>query len=156
MKPRLKAIWESLRTAVRPVRVRTVEIPGGDPGALIAAAHWADHSTALRLMLPAEMLVMESGFAYLPGSHHFLAALESGAKALREFYDSFQPVGIAAMSVLAPLFTGRLAVYRPMPHDLLASALIEASLREGLPMGTSIYQYKAIRALAQGDPLATS
>ena len=97
MNARLKAVWESLRNAVRPGRVRTLKIPDGDPGALLCAAHWTDRSTVLRLCLPPRLLVMEGGFTYTTASHHFLAAIEHGRHTLAEFYQRFQPQNIAAM-----------------------------------------------------------
>ncbi len=57
-------------------------------------------------------------------------------------------MGIVLGKVFSPLLLGSLAKYKPMPHDVLAKAMINASL--GVP-GTSkagIHAYTAIQELA--------
>jgi hypothetical protein len=56
-------------------------------------------------------------------------------------------IGIGVMKVLDPLLFGSLSKYRPMPHDVLAKALVHAAL---MPVpGTHRNAYREIRRLAE-------
>lgn len=55
-------------------------------------------------------------------------------------------IGIPLMSLIAPLLRGAWANYRPMPHDVLAKALLHAA--QAAEGGTHVHRYAQIRALA--------
>ncbi len=57
-------------------------------------------------------------------------------------------IGIGVMSAVAPLMRGSIADYRPMASDMLARAMINASLAE-VPMGVSVLRYHQIVATAR-------
>ncbi|MBK6626703.1 MAG: NAD-dependent dehydratase [Flavobacteriales bacterium] len=52
-------------------------------------------------------------------------------------------IGIALMAAVAPLLPDR---YKPMPHDVLAAALLQAALSPGT--GVQVHHHAAIRRLA--------
>ena len=56
--------------------------------------------------------------------------------------------GIVVMNALAALLRGPLASYHPMPHQLLAAALLSAATRG--TAGVHVHRYLEIRALAEG------
>ena len=85
---------------------------------------------------------MEQGLAGLglPALHIFQPSILTGPRVERRFGER---IGIAVMRFLAPVLPMR---YRPMPHDVLAKALLNA-IEVGIG-GT--YTYAAIMRLAAG------
>lgn len=57
-------------------------------------------------------------------------------------------IGIAVMRAFAPLMVGGLSGYRPMPSDVLATALLEAVFSDESGPGIHVLRYNAIHALA--------
>jgi uncharacterized protein YbjT (DUF2867 family) len=57
-------------------------------------------------------------------------------------------VGIVLGRVFSPLLFGSLAKYKPMPHDVLAQAMINAALETPGTAKASIHAYTAIQELA--------
>lgn len=57
-------------------------------------------------------------------------------------------IGIGVMSVLAPLMRGPLSDYRPMRSDVLARAMINASMTVA-PTGVRVLRYREIAAAAR-------
>jgi uncharacterized protein YbjT (DUF2867 family) len=57
-------------------------------------------------------------------------------------------VGIALGKVFSPLLFGSMAKYKPMPHDMLAKAMINAALGTPAAAKASFYAYTAIQELA--------
>ncbi len=60
-------------------------------------------------------------------------------------------IGIAAMSLISPLMIGGLQRYKPMPHDLLAKALINAT---DLPVGGT-YTFEEIKRIGSDQKVAS-
>ncbi len=60
-------------------------------------------------------------------------------------------IGIAVMSLISPLMIGSLQRYRPMPHDLLAKALIRAT---DLPVGGT-YTFEEIKRIGSDQKVAS-
>ena len=57
-------------------------------------------------------------------------------------------IGIGVMSAVAPLMLGALSDYRPMPSEVLARAMLKASLTEA-QTGVHVLRYREIVALAR-------
>jgi uncharacterized protein YbjT (DUF2867 family) len=79
----------------------------------------------------------------LPSLHIFHPSILAGP---RQETRIGERAGIVVMSMLAPLMIGGMQRYRPMPHDVLAKALIRSVLSRD--PGTHYYTYKEIVALA--------
>ena len=60
-------------------------------------------------------------------------------------------IGIVVISLVSPLMIGPLERYRPMPHDMLAQALINAC---DLPQ-SGTYTYSEIKRIASGQKVAS-
>lgn len=80
----------------------------------------------------------------LPATHLFQPSILTGP---RKEERTGERVGIAISRALAPLMVGGMRKYRPMPHDVLAEALINAAV-DG-PQGVHRHSYDAIVDLAR-------
>ena len=67
----------------------------------------------------------------------------------RREFRLMERIGIAVMKLTSPLMVGKQAKYRPMPHDVLAKAMINAT-RDPEP-GVHIHTYREIVAIAQNS-----
>jgi uncharacterized protein YbjT (DUF2867 family) len=79
----------------------------------------------------------------LPSLHIFQPSILTGP---REESRTGENIGIALVSVASPLLFGGLRDYKPMPHDMLAKAMINAT-RVARP-GTQRYGYDDIKKFA--------
>jgi uncharacterized protein YbjT (DUF2867 family) len=79
----------------------------------------------------------------LPALHIFHPSILTGP---REENRVGERIGIVAMNLLKPLMLGPLRPYRPMPHDVLAKALIAAAADDS--PGVHVHEYQAIFELA--------
>jgi len=80
----------------------------------------------------------------LPSLHIFQPSILTGP---RKEVRIGERIGVPLMSLIAPLLRGSWANYRPMPHDLLAKALLRAALLG--EAGTHVYRYAGIRELTE-------
>ncbi len=80
----------------------------------------------------------------LPSLHIFHPSILTGP---RQESRVGERLGIVIMNMVSPLLLGGLRRYRPMPHDLLASALIQTARTP--ENGTHVHAYDGIVALAR-------
>jgi uncharacterized protein YbjT (DUF2867 family) len=90
---------------------------------------------------------MEEGLKalHIPALHIFHPSILTGP---RQEKRTGERVGIVFMRALAPLMVGGWRKYRPMPHDVLAKALLNAALSGGTGVHTHIHD--GILQLADG------
>lgn len=81
----------------------------------------------------------------LPQLHIFQPSMLTGP---RQEARMGERVGIALGKVFSPLLFGSMSKYRPMPHDVLAKAMINAALGAPGSAKANIHAYSAIRELA--------
>lgn len=81
----------------------------------------------------------------LPALHIFRPSILTGPRLETRIGER---IGILLMRLLTPLMVGPARPYRPMPHDVLARALMRTALEPG--SGVQVHTYDAIRRLA-GD-----
>ncbi len=81
----------------------------------------------------------------LPQLHIFQPSMLVGP---REETRMGERVGIALGELFSPLLFGSLAKYKPMPHDVLAKAMINAALGTPGTAKASIHAYTAIQEFA--------
>ena len=79
----------------------------------------------------------------LPALHLFQPSILTGP---RQENRVGERIGIVVARLLSPLMLGGLRKYRPMPHDVLAKALLNAALSGA--NGTQVHAYDGIRKLA--------
>jgi uncharacterized protein YbjT (DUF2867 family) len=79
----------------------------------------------------------------LSATHFFHPSILTGP---RKEERTGERIGIAISKVLAPLMVGGMRKYRPMPHDVLAKALINAAVNG--PQGVHRHSYDAIVEMA--------
>lgn len=88
---------------------------------------------------------MEQGLIelQLPGLHIFQPSILTGPRQERR---AGERLGIAVMKAISPLLLGGWSDYKPMPHDVLAKALLNVAL--GSAPASLRSRYEAIRSAA--------
>ena len=154
------AVLCCLGTTIRTVRGDREAFKHVDKDMVVALAHWAKAAGARSFCVVSAIGAdPRSGIFYsrvkgemeeavravgIRSTHLFRPGVLTGP---REETRLGERVGIALTRLLAPILMGSLAKYRPMPHDMLASAMINAAV--DMRAGVFVHTYREIAGLAQ-------